>query len=552
MINQPTQAVIVYNWIERGNGLMIQPTAFETVVLTPHVINIKTQKVKSSPAGAFEIVLSSKINWLGRLTPGSWLCIFMSPRIISEEEIKNGAQTALKMIGRIDSVQIITSIDQSSGTKTTNYTVSGRDWGQVFDSSVYVDPVADFSGDDQSGTALVAKFKYLSLVTNAMQKKGSGTGSTSEMVSAIIKVWGSSGLQDVLGLGKLGEYANRLVPFSQYRIPVDLMKMMGEKTPSLAEILLGNDNHKFGVLTQKDKYTDVIECIGAIDPQTLIGLNSLWQLMNEVSCSVINELVAELHWSNYKDAQAKPTLYKRIKPFTISGAQRPLSSSFFLLRTTPIHQNVIINFNAGDNWRDSINYVEIMPDLSWMATPVFNEAYQISIPATVKLDNSKLSTASLQRDGFKPILFSTRHVPRIGGEYTIKGVVDWVPSLQEWYFHTHKMINGTVSFVGLDKYIGVGENVLLPSGLLGGGPTIQGEIVKESALLAHVEGVSHEFTVSPDGYRSFMTTVSFIRGVFTDKEGKGLLDPDAYGLDRTTLGVPDGSDFNTAVYGPQK
>lgn len=143
-IVNPHAAVIVWNYDDR----MMEPVGAqdplaisETIIISTSVQSIRTERQKSAPAGTFEIVLAPTFNWVTRLTVGSWVAILMTrDRPIPKTVLKDGADPkSLKMLGRIDSVRVAVGVDSNTGTRGTTYVISGRDWGCVFDNTVYVD-----------------------------------------------------------------------------------------------------------------------------------------------------------------------------------------------------------------------------------------------------------------------------------------------------------------------------------------------------------------------------------------------------------------------------
>ena len=109
------------------------------------------------------------------------------------------------------------------------------------------------------------------------------------------------------------------------------------------------------------------------------------------------------------------------------------------------------------------------------------------------------------------------------------------------------MLNGGVTFIGLDNYIQVGDNIMIDASVLGEAPFNKpqsdsskpdlgfvGPLLPDGGanrdsgrdigfLLAHVEQIEHSFTVDPvTGARKFVTTVRFIRGIITDENGEIL------------------------------
>jgi hypothetical protein len=115
------------------------------------------------------------------------------------------------------------------------------------------------------------------------------------------------------------------------------------------------------------------------------------------------------------------------------------------------------------------------------------------------------------------------------------------------------MLNGTITIYGTTEYIGVGNNIRFDAGLINPTPNINLATKKKgsnSFILAHVESVSHSFSVTPDGARAYRTTIQFVRGIVVNANninvGEGMLDQDARDLsqhdDRNTDNVVSTSD----------
>jgi hypothetical protein len=98
------------------------------------------------------------------------------------------------------------------------------------------------------------------------------------------------------------------------------------------------------------------------------------------------------------------------------------------------------------------------------------------------------------------------------------------------------MLNGTMTVVGQNNYIGVGDNISIDSSILGSTSFVNGTDTK---LIAHVESVNHSFRYTDNGSRTFITNISFIRGVMADKTGTRLVNDSALGIETKTNTLPD-------------
>lgn len=555
-IVHPHAMVVVWNYDDR----MMEPVGAddpqkieETVILSSSIRSIRTERQKSAPAGTFEIVLAPTFNWVSRLTVGSWLAILMTRDLqIPKTILADGANSkSLKMLGRIDSVRVAVTVDPESGARNTSYIISGRDWGCIFESTVYVDTF---------GRAVASNKPTLGDLFQFGQLTGTLEGSTDDNV-----LFSTTQLVDVvknfygqLEKNKVADSINsalgsKTFPNQIFKIPPIVSKFCGfgaasYSTPTAISDLI---HVKAGILTGDDTYDpNIHESCGLFQPAMLLGQHTYWQVLVDHSNPILNELLTGMRW-----VQGKPqlTLYKRLKPFTSSSANisanvyfdegnllsaaikkdapasiAKLKSPFKYLKKTKLSTVDVISIDAGTNWRDKINFIEIMTD------DPNCQALAIASNSAIKGDTQIYDENAASREGLKTMILATRFYPVNGNEPPAKnampqidwlGIVGWKYLLREWYFNTHNMLNGSVTFVGQNEYIDVGENIMIPAAMVG--PTnnfiiAQGKKGDGAYLLAHIESITNQFTVSEDGIRSFATSIQFVRGVFTNAKGDAL------------------------------
>lgn len=577
---QAHASIILLNYLDRGGsqGLTLKDTVETSmpILLDKDIISIGTTKQKSAPAGHFEFSLAPSRNWIAHITPGSWVLIHMAPRAITKKDIESSSIETLKMIGRVDSVRVSVSVDPTTGARQTMYRVQGRDWGQIFENSMYIDPAASFSTD--SGVAQANKLG-LDLLTNINLNKKENNSSTTSLIEFIIKLFAGQGLDNARKSisDSFSKGADQLLPHYVYKTPLLLktytdMSSDGSLTTSIKTIS--------GKLSGYDKYKDEAESVGMPLYHMFIGNNMLWQLINEHSCNVINETIAELRWDSDKPSFC---LYKRIKPFLVesagdktfgnvagvgadimsqfasaggASAGAKVQSSFFNVKRANVDLEDIITLEMGNNWQDSSNFVELMPDPSFISMPTGQNAVAKTLPG-LKAQSNEYDAKAWARDGFRPMMFNTKFFPTgSDGLIDLNGQVKWLPTIKKWYFDTHKMLNGTVTMIGQDKYIGVGDNIMFPSVAAGytqyvaanqERPSIASE--KTSNILGHIESISHTFTVQSNGARDFQTTINFCRGVIVNKKGTSILDSGSYGIDTKADKLKDDAKKHTNVTG---
>jgi hypothetical protein len=128
------------------------------------------------------------------------------------------------------------------------------------------------------------------------------------------------------------------------------------------------------------------------------------------------------------------------------------------------------------------------------------------------------------------ILFADRKTNEYS-EVDFIGATQWKHLLREWYFNTQNLLNGSLTFVGQSAYIGVGDNILINSSALGMAPIASNQGA-DTYLMAHVENISHEFTINSEGSRSFFTSIQFVRGIMVNEKREPINPNTGIALDK--------------------
>lgn len=557
MILTPNAAVRVYVYKERdtSSGLTNQASkSIEVIDLKEEIVSINTIKHKSSPIGEFNITLAPNRNWIAALTPGSWLAILMSQDEITDKDLNTFNKKSLKMIGRIDTVRMSVGVDQTTAARHTQYTVAGRDWGSIFESILYISHLVKYEKDTQHDLAMKIIFNSIGAYLGA-------ESSSSDIIKALLQLWGTQNSSSKLS----DDFFNvdNFLPDATMFLPMELTKAISSSETNVVSNVKLID----GTLTDEDIYSgDTKESMGPLVATSVIGINTLWQTMLSHCCTAVNEMFADLRFEGDKP---KLALYKRIRPFLVtqktigSSDSKPISSSFFKVKKVKISAEQTIEINVGNNWYDVINFIEVLPNLSYMQV---NSNGSELVPQSSFANNCAISDPnSFSRNGFKPMLMQTMQLPTdSSGKTSEWGSViknGWLPVMREWYFNTTCMLNGSILIVGLDDFIGVGDNILVEGKTLGLGSfnKPQNDILKTKgpsgcAMLAHVESIAHSFSRSVEGSRSFNTTINFVRGIITDDKGSKLLSNKSLGIDdnSTALSREDELAPNIVITGVKK
>jgi hypothetical protein len=391
-VKTPHGIVVIYNYRERfGDSYLPDdpedldktepPYDIDQIILnSASLMSITTQKSKGSPNGAFEIKLAPYKNWTSAITPGSWCVILMSNYPINDAAKYGDAtygsatvqQKSFKMLGRIESVRGVVSTNPADGSITKHYIVTGSDWGCVFNSSLYVDPLS--RDPDATAIGLAQRWGYGDYLLQALNWKKSQTKTTSKQepktndkstsqaltdlgdvktilsgkasaakaaeqaqltalqneekkenpafkqsfrptsvtnIKSLIELWGNTGDASTTNDstgGKLLGDAQHV-----FKIPKRLKQYMKFDTVEISGLI---QCEKYsGKLTGKDTYNGDSYDIGLIRFDSIFGEHSVWQVLSENYNELTSELIADVRFTGDKP---ELVLYNRIKPFTVS------------------------------------------------------------------------------------------------------------------------------------------------------------------------------------------------------------------------------------------
>lgn len=525
-IRTPHAAIIVWNYVDRinANGVQDLNTTIEPAIIsTVSCISIETTKSKSQPAGTFRLVLAPFKNWVSTLTAGSWCAILMSNKPITKQSLQKADPELVKMFGKIETVRVDT--EQVDDTRMTRYYVEGTDWGHVFNNVVYVDNLLTAANDPQlQGNG------YAVALRNALFGKGNSPifASVLDMLTSLINIIGV----DLPGFSDAGKGINRLAKSAyNFIIPKPMVDFFGfvdnKGKPRTSDMINKILSIQSGKLTSPGIYTNINEAYGYINPFSIQGTNSFWQILLDNSNPALNEMYCEISWASKRPALV---LYNRIKPFSYAKKStlakvNELRSSFFNVPTHDIDPNLVMRVNAGTNWRDKYNFIEIKPNFQ-----EFNVIANWSKQKTQERDD-----AAFDREGFRPYIVGTKQIPINPSSKDFAGfnpdlLTAWTKLMREWYFDTHRLLNGTLTMQGSTSYIPVGDNIRFDAGLLNPTPNVNSASNQKKTnqfVLAHIESVQHSFTVNGDA-RTYTTTIQFVRGLIVDHNnalvGEGALD----------------------------
>lgn len=535
-LTNPQATVIIWNYKDRLNTQTDgDPDAQDQVlVLTASLKSISTVKSKSNPTGSFTFTLAPTFNWTSRITPGSWCTILMTRDEpippLNDQQLPGADVNRDKMFGRIQAVRVNISVDGKGG-RQTEYVVTGSDWGSVFEQPLYIDPTISKNVLEKYSTMGQAmQLSYSNQLSSYLDK---GLPTSHDAVRGIIRLWGApiKDASDILS----ADTGLLTSPDRVFRLPKEVIKYFNftasgtsASTIDFADLL--HDNTQTGRLTAYNTYSgDLKEAFGFYAPDTIMGHNTLWQLINENANTTLNEVYADFQWDG--DDKPNMSLIRRIRPFVNNEGNKDLDpvrylvSPFKYVKRNKIALEDVLTLSAGTNIDNRINFVEILPNVAELKV----------LEVQTKVNSQVFDTSSISRDGFRPKFEKPKYIPYQEGKIVINQLTDWKNLIKEWHFNTHLMLNGSVTIIGQDPYIGVGENIMIPAQVLGEA-NMNDDLINKGLidpatgkpntpvfLTAHIENIAHNFSInSSNGARTFITTIDFVRGIITDEDGNTI------------------------------
>lgn len=536
LIRTPYAAIIVWNYEDRLSTDGVINDAFdkinERIISTVSLTSITTNKTKGDPVGTFNFTLAPTRNWVSTLTPGSWCAILMSNEPFDKDSFTKAKAKQVKMLGRIDTVRVDVTVGDNAA-RSTRYIVSGRDWGSIFNNVIYTDPIVQDPSDHGRSQANAIYLQYMqNILSKAKDLKTLGVPNNLQTILSI--VGGPIKLPTTERLAKATHDVSLPSEVSNFFQFIDGNEAVSSST-KFTELL----NLKWGPLKGENDYDNSEPTqtgTGWINVFSLVGQHTLWSALQENSNIALNEMYPEMSWSD-PDKGPSLLLYNRIRPFSYTNVpaspdkiDESMRSKFQFVTSHKLDDEAIISANAGTNWHDKYNFVEIKPNINELEAVL---GVFIKDKSQVYQGDSQSSDV-FNREGFRPIVFSIKQLPFnkniTKSPIQLETINQWVHLVKEWYFDCHKLLNGSVVLHGSSEYIPVGDNIMFDAGLIGVTRNYNSEAGDKTDIfvLGHVESVQNTFNASEDGTRSFQTTIQFVRGILVDKNkeliGEGTID----------------------------
>lgn len=495
------------NYGELG-GPTLEPVR-KPLVVENDCISVSVSVSKTNPTPNATITLASgDLNYGTAISTGDFVLINMvnftekareiGDRARSEQPI-NKVGDGFKGVFKINSVNKIVTTDPGSGVKTLRYQVTAYGFTE-FNNVIYYNPTL---GDSINKDVLTYSIneKLLTVLNSKLE------------IQKVLEILPNI----ILGNGRINATDSKVMSTKKepYIIPGSVFKLMGIKgrnAVDLYRIMLGvwgnpitsssqqkdgfNPNYtEKGGVQQMDKPLQ-----GMIPIQTSPLTNvRLIDLLKRYSNELINETY--LCYRIDRNGLVLPKVIIRQKPFNTEHGKLE-GTRFLKLPRWKISSDLIYSLNVSKNESLRFNFVHIIGTTGNAAVDGANLANQNSNQGTIKFDNK-----DIERHGLRPYTqVSNFDWPTKNNSTSMAPY--WASLCFDWVYAGHLKTNGSISCVGIQEDVCVGDNLELQD------------------TVYHIESINHVGTITPDGKKFFRTNITVSHGVDKRSSTSGPVYPE--------------------------
>lgn len=475
-------------------------TEVEQIFITSDIASVSIDKQINNPSATFQIQLLPSRNWRAKIFPGDWLGIYLYPDYQESKEFLDTKN--LVLLGNVDRVAKSLSRDEESDKLTLMYSVSGRNFGKIFETTdVWFDPYV--AQEKIVDTLLINEGLPLS-------------GSPNQQAMGILNVFLGGGGEGLKNLpvdeweSAGNDPAMKTSPLKQWVIPEELSQLVGiegSKTLSSEEIIF------FDILSINMGKLPGFNVRNSI---TLESNGSVWEMLQRSINPLVNEMYLEE--VRLQDGSVRPSFI--LQP-------RPIQTPFFEQQFGAANSGIIDLLDEAHKSLFDLsfeNFVEISQgeiiyeDLGkddhsrfnmWLLYPRAKTDYLHSIMSSLNtsglIGNPLVNRESVMRHGLRrfdqlmeyvhPTETAAKSVPEI------KLLKAFLVQLYDMHFANHLYEAGTLECTGILE-AELGKCLVVQSGF------------DEASKIYYIEGYRHEF-VYPNTWKTIFTLT---HGQFRDQE----------------------------------
>jgi hypothetical protein len=420
------------------------------------IVGVSTSKSFGGASGSFSITIKKP-----RSLTTTWHRLFSNPEgtWVRITYLVDG-QGIPVLWGMVDAIQEST-VRSDTGTRTETYTVTGRDFGKVFEDS----------------KTLISLFAVhnLDLVLGMYQAANIDpyVGTADGIVKKAINIW--------LGNGGLAS--------KQYRLPKSLAEVSGAQSIY--------DTMNFSTIQKFDDGNGITEAMSIIDINKQSG-GALWDLLQQYCNGVLNEMWVDLAPHPEHNGAMRPAFYLRERIFRTQGdTNRWDQTRVRQLEKNDVRSRNLAKGGAANRYNYWVITGSVLGDQFETQAQTHSMGLEPFKPGAIPIINVE----SVQRHGLRPYTANTNFLPFFKqgqGTNFIRLAANWLKRIHDWYGVAPFQLSGTIMTTRMFPEIRIGQRIQ--------------ELRDEGSITYYVEGVDHNWSHPGPG----STTITVTHGEYDD------------------------------------
>lgn len=526
------------------------------LVIYNDATSVSVQNSKSGLAPTMTATLKGgDINYRTALAVGDFIMVNMLNWETDAERVRNKAVSlqpinksgdGFKGVFKIQSIR--RNLSMSGDKKVVTYTVHGAGFTE-FNNTIYFNPAIAAAFAEQ-GTRL-----YSTLVGDYYQDKLKTEAEVQDIMKDLFEILiGKSHRSDNAKIKNFGGV--------HFKLPKTLGKLLGRPMEFATDMF----NYYIGGWGNSKSSQVLSNNIGKLMNPSMVedGRVGMYKARyplqgnkevfienwnNKTAWSIlqsnINNTMNEMYTTYRVDplGSVMPTVIVRQKPFTTPHFHPPSGFSvtrYFDIPRWRISPTLLYKMDLGCDEAARMNFVQVF-------TRTLPDTFQQDMAQQISMGNFVLDSGDIQRNGLRPYVVTANFDFPTDKQKKLRAK-EWSQILSDWVIDGHLKESGTITSVGIQQPISVGDNLEL------------------DGIVYHIESVKHTMNIGGNGLKKFRTIFSLSYGMdlrsnkkrpvyaemdHTDQHTKNIEDWDEVTGERLYPGISDTQDIIGRVDGEE-
>lgn len=498
------------------------------IILFDSVQSVNVNHTKSNHTGTLNATLYPTQEFLSLINPGDYVfCWMMNSEAtwmdvisrITNKSACNKFSDGLKFYGRVNSIR--EQIHQSpDGARVGRFILNANSFTELDATFFYEQHLSTL----QEGVSTQLSQLNLDLDKIVDTSDGARGIVPNKMIVSLIDIFLGIGIKKNLASGETnpalkstfgteGDYAHILPEDVGLILNKSLKSGKALKTADVLEVIHGIQHYSNGTSATDPKDSKSVAQSFAPDGtlqsdsrrstgEDLLGRNSpippslinqsLWSICYNYLNPACNEMYSTLRVN--PDGDVVPTVVVRQMPFSTDAASASGVTYFSEVPRWKIPSVIVRSSDIGRSDALRFNFLHVYGTTDTVSARNITQQMTDNPPKYDEMD--------IARSGLRPFM---QTVPCwVDETRELQGPGRWMEIIGDFIFGQHMTLTGTLSTVGIQSPICVGDNL------------------EWDGVLYHIESITHSCAIQADGHKSFTTTLGLTHGMGIDTFGSGI------------------------------